>query len=67
VPRYHFVVHAPDHRHDDPNGMLLWSHEAARAHGYRIVRELKDGGYDPPGATLLVLDEEGETVHCIPF
>ncbi len=67
MPRYHFVVHAPDHSHDDPFGTILMGHEAAREHGHRIVRELKEGGYHPPGAILHVLDAAGETVHAIPF
>jgi hypothetical protein len=67
VPRYHFVVHAPDHKHDDPFGTVLPGRGAAKEHGHRIVRELKEGGYDPPGATLHVLDETGEPIHSIPF
>jgi hypothetical protein len=47
MARYHFVVRAPDHTHDDPDGMHLPSHEAAR-----VVRELKDGGYQPADASL---------------
>jgi hypothetical protein len=67
VPRYHFVVHAQDHKHDDPLGTFLSGHEAAREHGHRIVRELKEGGYDPPGTILHVLDEHGQTIHSVPF
>jgi hypothetical protein len=67
VPRYHFVVQAPGHLHDDPFGTHLPHHDAAREHGHRIVRELKEGGYHPPGATIIVQDETGTTVHSIPF
>lgn len=67
MPRYHFVVHTPGYKHDDPLGMILPGPAAAREHGHRIVRELKEGGYEPPGATLHVLDETGQTIHCIPF
>jgi len=67
VPRYHFVVHATDHRHDDQFGTVLPGHDDAREYGHRIVRELKEGGYAPVGAALHVLDEAGETIHSVPF
>jgi hypothetical protein len=67
VPRYHFVVHAPDHRHDDQFGTILPGHGAAKEYGNRIIRELKEGGYHPLGAILHVQDETGETIHSIPF
>jgi hypothetical protein len=67
MPRYLFVVCAPDHRHDDQFGTALLSNHAAREHGQRIVRELKEGGYDPPGAVLYVQDESGQTLHSILF
>jgi hypothetical protein len=41
--------------------------EAARNHADRIVRELKEGGYDPPDSTLVVQDEMGNTIDSIPF
>ncbi|HEX8801138.1 MAG TPA: hypothetical protein VF772_21120 [Terriglobales bacterium] len=41
MARYHFVVCGPDHTHDDPDGMQLPTHDAAKDHGNRIVRELK--------------------------
>jgi hypothetical protein len=46
MPRYHFVVRAPDHTHDDPDGTHFPNHDTAREHGHRIVRELADGGYN---------------------
>jgi len=55
MARYNFVVRAPDHTHDDPDGMHLPSLEAARAQGDRIVRELKDGGYQPADAACLFM------------
>ena len=65
--RYHFVVHARDHDHDDPDGIILAGPDIAREHAHQVVRELKEGGYNPPGATLLVLDESGQTIHSVPF
>jgi hypothetical protein len=67
VPRYYFVLQAPDHMHDDPLGVVLPGHEAAREYGQRIIRELREGGYGPPGAMLHVLDAAGETIHSIQF
>jgi hypothetical protein len=67
VPRYHFVVRAPDRAHDDPDGMHFPSHEAAREHGHRVVRELREDGYSPRDAALLIQDETRQTVHSIPF
>jgi hypothetical protein len=67
MPLYRFLVRASDHTHDDPLGTVLPGHGSAREHAHRIIRELKDGGYDPPGATLVVTDESGETIHSIPF
>ena len=67
MPRYHFLVCEPDHTHDDPDGMHLPNHDAAKDHGDRIVRELKDGGYCPDNAALVIHDETGQRVHSIPF
>jgi hypothetical protein len=67
MPRYHFVVCEPDHTHDDPDGMHLPNPDAAKDHGRRIVRELKDGGYCPGNAALVIHDEIGQTVQSIPF
>jgi hypothetical protein len=67
LPRYHFVVQAQDRNYEDPEGTILPGRGAARKHGHRIVRELKEGGYHPPGATLHVLDDAGWKVHSIPY
>jgi len=67
MPRYYFIVHAPDHTHDDRHGLRLLSHAAARDYGQRVVRELTDGGYHPSGAVLHVQDEIGQTIHSISF
>jgi hypothetical protein len=67
MPRYHFVVRASDHTHDDPNGTHFPDHDSARDHGHRIVREPKEGGYHPEDGVLLIRDETGQTVHSIPF
>jgi len=67
VPRYYFVIHARDHRHDDPHGTELPDHEAARDYAHRVIRELKEDNYRPPGATMIVLDQAGNTIHSISF
>jgi len=67
IPRYYFVVRAQDQEHADPDGIVLAGPNTAREHGHRVVRELKQGGYHPPGAILHVQDESGETIHRIPF
>jgi hypothetical protein len=67
MPRYHFVVHLAGNKYDDPDGMILAGPNAAKEHGHRLVRELKEDGYHPPGAILHVLDAAGLTVHSIPF
>jgi hypothetical protein len=67
MPRYHFVVRFPDHVYDDPDGAHLPNHEAAEDQGHRIVRELKEDGYHPSEAVLLVHDETGQIIHSIPF
>jgi len=67
MPRYHFVVRAPDHTHDDPDGVHLPNHEAATEQAHRIVRELTEDGYRPGDAALVIQDETGQIVHSIPF
>ena len=67
MPRYHFVVREPDHTHDDQDGVHLPNHDAAKDHGDRIVRELKEDGYHPGDAALDIHDETGQKVHSIPF
>jgi hypothetical protein len=47
--------------------MQLQSDDAAKDRGNRIVRELKDGGYCPGNAALVIEDETGQTVYSIPF
>jgi hypothetical protein len=61
MPRYHFVVREPDYTHDDPDGEHLPNQEAARDHGHRIVRELREDGYHPGNAVLLVHDVNDKT------
>jgi hypothetical protein len=67
VPRYYFAVQATDFQYDDSEGAPFPDHDAARTHGQRIVRELKEGGYHPPGTVLYVLDETRQTIQSIPF
>ncbi len=64
---YHFVVRAPDHTHDDPHGSHFPNHFTVREYGHRIVRELKEGGYYPGDAALLIHDEMGTIIHTISF
>jgi hypothetical protein len=67
MPRFHFVVRAPDQTHDDPDGMEFPNREAAREHGHRIVRELREDGHGPGDASLLIHDETGRIITAIPF
>jgi hypothetical protein len=65
VPRYHFVVRAPDQTLDDQDGIHFPNHQAAREHGHRIARELREAGHQD--GVLLVHDETGQIVQSIPF
>jgi hypothetical protein len=67
MPHYHFLVRTSDQMLDDSDGMHLPNHDAAKDEGNRIVRELKDDGYCPGDAALLIKDETGQTIHSIPF
>jgi hypothetical protein len=67
MPYYHFVVRAPDYTYDDPDGTHFPNHEAAREHGHRVARELREDGYDPGNAALLIQDGARQTLHSIPF
>lgn len=66
MPRYHFVIHATDATYDDPSGEEFSCKESAREYGQQVIRELREDGFDP-GAVLDVRDENGQTVHSIPF
>ena len=63
---YYFVIHASDHKDDDPDGTDLPNHQAAHAYAHRIIRELKEADYRPLGAMMIVLDQAGNTIHPIP-
>jgi len=52
---------------DDPHGRELPDHQASHAYAHRIIRELKEDNYRPPGATMIVLDQAGNTVNSISF
>jgi hypothetical protein len=67
MPRYHFVVRAADFTLDDPDGVDLPNHDAAKDEGKRIVRELKDDGYCPGNAAVVIHDEAGRTVQSFLF
>jgi hypothetical protein len=47
--------------------MHFQNHEAATEHGHRIVRELREDGYNPGDAALLIQDETRQVIHSIPF
>jgi NAD(P)-dependent dehydrogenase (short-subunit alcohol dehydrogenase family) len=64
--RYRFIIHAADYTYDDPDGEPFLCEWAAREHGHRIIRELKEGGFDL-SAVLHVTNEKGVTVHSVPF
>jgi hypothetical protein len=64
--RYRFVIHASDHTYDDPDSEPFISEAAAKDHGRRIIRELREDGFDP-SSVLHVTNENGVTVHSIPF
>jgi phage replication-related protein YjqB (UPF0714/DUF867 family) len=66
MPQYRFIIHVTDHTYDDPDGEHFLSDGAAKDHGHRIARELKEDGFDP-SAVRRVKDERGLTVHSIPF
>jgi hypothetical protein len=65
--RYFFIVEEPNFTHHDSGGLVLLSHDAAIAYALRLIRELKDGGYDPAGAVLHVQVGDGETIISFPF
>jgi hypothetical protein len=67
MPRFHFVVRAPEHTLGDPDGMEFPNHQAAREHGHRIARELREDGRVPGDASLLIHDETGRIITSIPF
>lgn len=66
MPRYHFIIHATDATYGDPSGEDFSCKEAAKEYGHQVIRELREDGFDP-GAVLYVRDENGQTVHSIPF
>jgi hypothetical protein len=66
MPRYYFIIEVPDHTYDDPDGELFPSDEAAKDYGYLIVRELKEGEFEA-GAIMHIKDEDGQTIHSVPF
>ena len=66
--RYFFVIRWPDRDDDDKEGTLFLCKTAALAYAERIIKELKEaGGYDEPGLTMIVANEDGEIVYAIPF
>jgi hypothetical protein len=69
MPLYFFFLCGPDDEtHDDVHGTDLADQSSALAHGKRIIRELKEaGGYDDPGWTLTIRNDEGEMLALLPF
>lgn len=66
MPYYRFIIQASDYTYDDREGEPFLSEEAARDYGHRVIRELRQDGFDP-SSVMLVTDERGCTVHSIPF
>jgi len=65
---YFFILRWPDREHDDAHGTPLPDDDAARSYARRVIRELKEGGgYDDPGLTMVVKNDDGHTVCLIPF
>jgi hypothetical protein len=64
--RYYFIIRAPDHTYDDPDGESFVSEQAARDYGYRVIRELKADGFDL-SSVLYVTNEKGVTIDSVPF
>jgi hypothetical protein len=68
LPRYFFALRWSDKVHDDTDGTVLSGADAAYAYAKRIIGELKEaGGYDDPGLTMVVMGDNGDTIHSIPF
>lgn len=67
MPRYHFIIEAPDHTYDDPDGTHFSSDGAAKDYGHQIVHELIKGEFESAGAVMHVTDESGRIIHSIPF
>ncbi len=65
--RYFFVIEGDGYDHPDKYGTLLPGRGAARSYAERIIRELKEGGYDAPGLAGIVRDTSGNVVLEIPF
>jgi hypothetical protein len=43
------------------------NHQAAHAYALRVIQEPKEADYHPLGATMIELDQAGNTIHSIPF
>ena len=67
MPRYYFIIEAPDYIYDDPEGEQLSSDAAAKDYGHRVIRELKESGFETAGTVLHIRDENGQTIDSIPF
>ena len=67
MPRYYFIIELPDYTYDDSEGERLPSDAAAKDYGHRVVRELKESDFETASTVLHIRDENGHTIHSIPF
>jgi hypothetical protein len=49
----------------DQNGTYFADYESACAYARQLVRELQDGGFNDPGARMVIQDEAGNILHSI--
>ena len=68
MPRYHFTIKGDTINRGDPDGTQLDDDAAAETRALRVIRELKQGGgYDDPGLTMVIEDEDGRMVSEVLF
>ncbi len=68
MPRYFFTVRGQNWVKDDRDGTNLPDIAAALSNAEHKIRELrKQSGYDDPSLMMIVTDEAGRTVLCLPF
>jgi hypothetical protein len=67
VPRYYFALRWPDQTYEDETGTLLSNDDDAHAKACRIIRELKEGGYNDQDIEMVIKNEDGEVIHIIQF
>jgi hypothetical protein len=68
VPRYFFTIRGRDKVKDDPTGTNLPNLAVAFSNAERKIQELKkESGYDDLTLMMIVKDEAGQPVLCLPF